>query len=226
MVNYTNLSTIYIGDILGVSGYVGVTQSGELSLFVKDLHIFSRCLREIPKYHSIKDDELKVQKRCLYYITNNDALQKIINRSDIITFIRNWLNTRNFYEVQTPILSPTCGGANAKPFITYYNSLKSDYYLRISPELNLKQLIIAGFPKVYEIGQQFRNESIDCTHNPEFTSLELYQSFADYNDMIELCETLLSEIIYKFNKSYIVNYSDKIIDFTPPFTKIDMIKSL
>jgi len=234
--DYKNIvSKIHRGDIVGVYGFVGKSKKGELSLFVKKITILVPCLREIPKIHfGIKDEDLRIRKRYLDLISNPKSKLPFIAKNKIIKFIRNYLDELNFMEVQTPILCPLYGGANAKPFVTYYNEFKTDFYLRIAPELYLKQLIVGGFEKVYELGPQFRNESINYSHNPEFLSLELYSAYSDYNHMLKLGEDMISSLVkevcgdYKIKISQEENELNKEteIDFTPPFKRIDMISEL
>jgi lysyl-tRNA synthetase class 2 len=227
----TLIKEIKRGDIIGANGFVGSSIKGELSLFVNQLEILTRCCRDIPKIHyGLKDDDERAKNRGLDMLVNPDTLKRLLVRSQSIQFIRNYLLGKKFVEVDTPVLCGTYGGANAKPFTTYFNDLKTNFFLRISPELYLKELIMGGMCSVFEIGPQFRNESIDNTHNPEFLSLELYQSFADYNHMLKLAEEMISSLVLEINKSYLVKSTkdgiEKTIDFTPPFARIDMIETL
>lgn len=234
--DYKNIvSKIHRGDIVGVFGFVGKSKKGELSLFVKKIQILVPCLREIPKIHfGIKDEDLRIRKRYLDLISNPKSKLPFITKNKVIKFIRKYLDDRDFMEVQTPILCPLYGGANAKPFVTYYNDLKSNFFLRIAPELYLKQLIVGGFEKVYELGSQFRNESQDHTHNPEFISLELYSAYTDYNHMLKMGEEMISSLVKVVCGDYKIKITleessgikETEIDFTPPFKKIDMISEL
>lgn len=221
------------GDIVGATGFVGKSQSGELSLFVHNFIRLSPCIRTLPTEHfGYKDPEARFRNRTLDMIVNGSVRDTIIKRSQIISEVRKFYINRGFVEVQTPILWPCSGGASAKPFVTTHNDLGTNVFMRVAPELFLKELVIGGINKVFEIGQQFRNESIDSTHNPEFTSLESYETYADYNSLMEMCEELISHTILSTNKSYIVqfkkmgesNLTD--IDFTPPYRRINMMKEL
>ena len=227
------VSNISRGDIVGVKGFVGKSKKGELSLFVKKLQVLTPCLRTIPKvFFGIADEEVRIRKRYLDLIANPDSKDPFIIKNKVIKYIRNYLDNLGFLEVQTPIICGKPGGASAKPFVTYYNDIKSNMSLRIAPELYLKQLLVGGFEKVYELGPQFRNESRDRTHNPEFLSLEFYWSYIDYNKLLDVGEELISGLVKAITGSYIVNYKPKnsttaiLIDFTPPFKRIDLISEL
>lgn len=223
------------GDYIGVSGYPirckpKKRDDGELSIIPFTITILAPCLYVIDKdtlgSSHFTDDNLRFSQRYLDFIIHPEKRNIFKIRSKIIKFIRDYFDDLDFLEVETPILSTKCGGANAKPFMTYHNDIKQNMYMRIAPELYLKQLVIGGFDKVYEIGKQFRNESIDQSHNTEFTSIEVYQSFADYNTMMDLTENLLSSLVKSLFESYNINFNDKIINFTPPFNKIDVISGL
>ena len=227
------ISKISRGDVIGVTGFVGKSKKGELSVFVKKLEVLTPCLRTIPKIHfGIADEEMRIRKRYLDLIANPESKSPFIVKNKVIKYIRNYLDNLGFMEVQTPIICGKPGGAAAKPFVTYYNDIKSNMSLRIAPELYLKQLLVGGFEKVYELGPQFRNESRDKTHNPEFLSLEFYWSYIDYNKLLEVGEELISGMVKSINGSYIVKYQPKNsekqieIDFTPPFKRIDLISEL
>lgn len=232
--NFKTLSSkISRGDILGITGFVGKSHKGELSIFPSNVIILSRCLHLLPMSHfGIKDDELKQRKRYLSLIVNPDARKPFIIRHQIINYIREYLNNMQFMEVQTPILTPQAGGASAKPFLTYHNDHKMNMTLRVAPELYLKQLVVAGFERVFEIGQQFRNESIDRTHSPEFTSMEFYMAYADYNDLMTITEELFSNLAHKIHGTHkitckLFDSEDVVdVDFTPPFRRIDFIKEI
>ena len=201
-----------IGDIVGIKGTPFRTQRGELTIKVLDFELLTKSLRPLPeKFHGIQDQELKYRQRYLDLIMNQETKHVFKTRSRIVSIIRNFMDKRNFLEVETPILSPIVGGADARPFATYHNALSLDMYLRIATELNLKKLIVGGFSKVYEIGRIFRNEGIDSHHNPEFTSIELYQAYADYEDLMRLTESLFDELS-KIND----------IKFITPFKRISM----
>lgn len=216
-----------MGDIIGVNGYLGKTKVGEPSLFVKSFIRLSKCLHEIPKeQYAVSDYDVRFRKRYLDLICNQNARYNLITRSKIIKYLRNYLDEKGFMEVETPILHTNYGGANAKPFITLHNDYKMNMYLRIAHELFLKQLVIGGLNKIYEIGKQFRNESCTRVHNPEFSSIELYQSPADCNDMFILCENIIKHIVHQINCAYKITYKDIELDFNVPFRKIDFLDKL
>lgn len=223
-----------VGDYLGVSGYPYRSQRGELSLMVNHIDILAKCQINLPSFNhesggdkpALVDLETRFRNRSLDFLVNYKKKNIFIIRNKIIQFIRNYYLQKDFIEVETPSLHTIYGGAIAKPFETELNHLKLKMALRIAPEIYLKKLIIGGFEKVFEIGKQFRNESMDDTHNPEFTSLESYQVGFDYNNIMEFTEDLLSKLILHINNSYLLSYQDKIINFTPPFRRIDMIPYL
>lgn len=216
-----------IGDIIGVKGYCGKTKTGESSLFVKEFIILAPCLHEIPKEHcAVSDYDVKYRKRYLDMISNKSTRYNIITRSKIIKYLRKYLDDMDFIEVETPILHTNYGGANAKPFITLHNDYKMNMYMRISPELFLKQLVIGGMGKIYEIGKQFRNEFCNYNHLPEFTSIELYQSPADYKDMMVLCENFIRSVIFYVHNSYEIKYMNHLLNFEKPFRQIDFLEEL
>jgi lysyl-tRNA synthetase class 2 len=221
------------GDIVGVEGFPAKTKSGELSLFVRRVQILTPCLRTIPKtIYGIKDEDTRSRKRFLDMIANEDSIKTILTRSKIIRFIRKYLDDLDFTELQTPILCTQVGGASAKPFKTYLNDHKMDMCMRIATELPLKMAIVGGLDAVYDLGSQFRNENLDCTHHPEFTSIELYQTYRDYNNMMDLCEDLLSKLAFHIKGSYKFSYlplhAEKEIelDFTPPFRRLDLVTEI
>lgn len=221
------VSSISRGDIIGIKGFIGKSKKGELSIFAKSLEVLTPCLRTIPKIHfGVTDNELRIRKRYLDLIANPESKLPFIIKNKVIKYIRNYLDNLGFMEVHTPIICGKPGGAAAKPFVTYYNDIKSNMSLRIAPELYLKQLLVGGFEKVYELGPQFRNESRDTTHNPEFLSLEFYWSYIDYNKLLEVGEELISGMVKSITGSYNLNYGDKEIDFTPPFKRVDLVSEL
>jgi lysyl-tRNA synthetase class 2 len=224
------LQLIDIGDILGVEGSVTKSSRGEISIEARKATMLSKSLRTLPdKFHGISDTELRYRKRYLDLIMNPDIRKIFRTRSKIMDYVRNFLNSRSYIEFETPILQPTYGGANAKPFTTYYNSLESDFYLRVANELYLKRLIIGGFEKVYEFAKDFRNEDVDSSHNPEFTMLEFYEAYKDYEDFMGLMEEMLSGLAKQIHGSYSFNYQGKELNFKPKFKRIywvDEIKKL
>lgn len=212
---------IDLGDFLEIKGTLFKTHTGEITVLVKNLKLLTKTLRPLPeKWHGLKDVELRHRKRYLDLLANPQTKERFILRSKIINSIREFLNKEGFLEVETPILQDLAGGALAKPFITHHNALDRDLYLRIAPELYLKKLIIGGFEKIYEIGKAFRNEGIDVTHNPEFTILELYYAYIDYQKLMEFTENLFSNLIKKIFKKNEFEYQGEIIKIKPPFKKI------
>ena len=189
---YSQFKLLDIGDIIGVHGKVFKTKRGELTVRVEDFELLSKSLRPLPeKFHGLKDVEIRYRQRYLDLIVNPEVRDTFLKRTEIIKSMRKYLDDRNFVEVETPILSTIAGGAAARPFITHHNTLDTDLYLRIATELNLKRLIVGGFERVYEIGRIFRNEGMDNRHNPEFTSVEIYQAYADYNDLMDVTEGIV-----------------------------------
>ncbi|MCI1994810.1 MAG: lysine--tRNA ligase [Clostridium luticellarii] len=216
-----------IGDILSVTGRVFKTKTGEITIHITDFQLVSKSLKPLPeKWHGLKDPDLKYRQRYVDLIINQEVRDTFLKRTAIIKAMRQFLDEKNFIEVETPILSSIAGGAAAKPFITHHNALDIDMYLRIATELYLKRLIVGGFEKVYEIGKNFRNEGIDIRHNPEFTAMELYEAFADYNDMMELTENMIAYICEKVLGTTNVVYEDTEIDFKPPWKRITMVDAV
>jgi lysyl-tRNA synthetase class 2 len=218
---FSDVEAFDIGDIVGLEGTPFRTKRGELSLRITKATLLTKALLPLPeKYHGLQDKELRYRKRYLDLIANPDVKNTFKKRSDIIKDIRNYLNNDDFIEVETPVLNNIYGGASARPFTTHHNELKQDLYMRISLELPLKRLMVGGFEKVYEIGRVFRNEGVSYKHNPEYTLLELYQSYADYSDMMALTETLLSELAKQHVGSLTFEYQGNTIDMTPPFQRL------
>lgn len=216
-----------IGDIIGIKGEVFRTEKGEISIKAHELVLLSKSLQVLPeKYHGLKDQEVRYRQRYLDLIVNPEVKDAFNKRSKIISGIRTFLNNREFTEVETPILQMIPGGAAARPFITHHNTLDLDMYLRISLELPLKRLIVGGFERVYELGRVFRNEGVSIKHNPEFTLLELYQAYTDYNGMMELTESLIKYLAKDVLGTEVINYQDTEIDFSKPFEKITMIDAV
>lgn len=209
-----------IGDIIGVRGALFRTKTGELTLEVESFSLLAKSLHPMPeKWHGIKDVEVRYRQRYLDLIANEEARKIFIIRSKVIQEIRNFLNSEGFLEVETPILQHIASGANAKPFITYHNYLEQNLYLRIAPELYLKRLIVGGFNRVYELGKNFRNEGVDTTHNPEFTMLEFYASYWDYEDLMNFTERLMTHVLLSTVGTLKLKYQGKELDFKPPYSR-------
>lgn len=224
---YKDLNLLDIGDIIGVKGEVFKTKTGEISVRAKEITLLTKCLQILPeKWHGLKDPDLRYRQRYVDLIVNPEVKETFILRSKIIKAIKEYLDEKGFLEVETPILSPIAGGANARPFITHHNALDIDMYLRIANELYLKRLIVGGFEKVYEMGRMFRNEGMDTRHNPEFTSIELYQAYVDYEEMMKLTENLIAYVAQKTLGTTKINYQGTEIDLTPPWRRLDMIDAI
>ena len=220
---YEDFKTMDIGDILGVVGKVFKTRTGEVSIHAEQVTLLSKSLRPLPeKFHGLKDPELRYRQRFVDLIVNPEVRETFVKRSKIIAEIRNRLNARGFIEVETPVLNTTASGASARPFITHHNALDIDMYMRIATELHLKMCIVGGLERVYEIGRIFRNEGMDATHNPEFTTIELYQAYTDYNGMMELSEDLFSHCCQMVNGTTKITYQGQEIDLTAPFRRLPM----
>ncbi|MES2856451.1 MAG: lysine--tRNA ligase, partial [Bdellovibrionota bacterium] len=210
-----------IGDMIGISGFVFKTKKGETSIHCKEFKMLCKTLEPLPeKYHGIADIEIKYRYRHLDLITDADSRDVFVKRSKIIAEIRTWLNTRGFLEVETPVLQPIYGGAAAYPFSTQHRALDMKLYMKISPELYLKRLIVGGFEKVYEIGKNFRNEGIDRTHNPEFTMLEWYEAYTDYLYQMKQFEELVAHLAVAITGSTKVMYQGKEIEFAAPWRRL------
>ena len=216
-----------IGDIIGITGFVFKTRTGEISIHAKEVTLLSKSLRPLPeKFHGLKDTDLRYRQRYVDLIVNPEVKDTFIKRTEIIKEMRRILDEKKYIEVETPILNTIPGGAAARPFITHHNSLDIDMYLRIATELYLKRLIVGGFDRVYEIGRIFRNEGMDLKHNPEFTSIELYQAFANLEDMMNLTEELVSKIAEKVLGTTKITYQGQEIDLTPSWKRVTMIDAI
>ncbi|HZW68851.1 MAG TPA: lysine--tRNA ligase [Pseudogracilibacillus sp.] len=224
---YEIYKTVDIGDIVGVTGIVFKTNVGELSIQVTKFTLLAKSLRPLPeKYHGLQDIELRYRKRYLDLITNEESRETFILRSKIIQAMRQYLNGQGFLEVETPMLHTIPGGATARPFETHHNALDMDLYMRIAIELHLKRLIVGGLEKVYEIGRVFRNEGISTRHNPEFTMIELYEAYADYEDIMELTENLVAHIAEQVHGSTTVAYGEVDVDLAPRWKRIHMVDAI
>ncbi len=219
--------TLDIGDFVGLEGKVFRTKTGELTLQVQNFQLLAKSLRPLPeKWHGLTDVEIRYRHRYLDLIANPRVKEIFLTRIQAIQMIREFFTRRGFIEVETPMLHPIPGGATAKPFKTYHNALNMDLYLRVAPELFLKRLVIGGFERIFEINRSFRNEGISTQHNPEFTMLEFYQSYATYEDMMEMTEELLCSMVKEIHGKLRLTYGGKEIDFTPPWRRIRFKESL
>ncbi len=216
-----------IGDIIGITGFVFKTKTGEISIHAKEVTLLSKSLRPLPeKYHGLKDTDLRYRQRYVDLIMNPEVRDTFIIRSKIISKIRSILDEKGYLEVETPVLNTISGGATAKPFVTHHNALDIDMYLRIATELNLKRLIVGGYEKVYEIGRIFRNEGMDIRHNPEFTTIEFYAAYQDYHDMMDICEEIFTRCAQEVVGTMKINYQGTDIDLTPAWRRVTMIDSI
>ena len=225
---YKTLKLLDVGDFVQVCGFFFITRTGERTLHVKEYQILSKALRPLPeKYHGLEDVEVRQRKRYLDLVANGEEAKQIfVIRSRTISAMRRYLDEQGFLEVETPILQPLYGGATARPFITHHNTLDRDLYLRIAVELYLKRLIVGGFDRVYEIGRDFRNEGIDRSHNPEFTMMECYQAYADYNDIMKLVEEMVCYIANQVKGSSHIVYQGTEIDLTPPWKRVRLLDAI
>jgi len=218
---------IDIGDFIGVKGSVMKTRTGEITIKVQQWFFLAKALMNLPeKFHGLKDPEVKYRQRYLDFLANPQSREKLVIRSKITRTIRNYLDDRDFLEVETPVLQPIYGGAFAQPFITHYNSLDADFYLRVSNELYLKRLLIGGFERVYEFAKDFRNEGMDRDHNPEFTQLEIYWAYVDYNKIMELTEEIFREISEKIFSGPVIEIYGKKIDFSKSWRRLPFFEAL
>jgi lysyl-tRNA synthetase class 2 len=224
---YQEFLSYDIGDIVGIKGEVFTTRKGEISIKVEEVILLSKSLQVLPeKWHGLKDPDLRYRQRYVDLIVNPGVKKTFLIRSNIIKAIREYLDNIGYIEVETPILHTIAGGANAKPFVTHHNTLDIDMYLRIATELHLKRLIVGGLEKVYEIGRIFRNEGMSIKHNPEFTSIELYEAYTDYHGMMELTENLIAYTAKKVLGTTKINYQGIDIDLTPPWTRLTMVDAI
>ena len=215
------------GDIIGIKGPVFRTKMGEITIAVEDFQLLTKCLLPFPeKYHGLKDVETRYRQRYLDLVVNPEVRKTFIMRSRMISYMRSWLDKRGYLEVETPTLQPIYGGALARPFKTHHNYLDIDLYLRIAPELYLKRIAAGGLERIYEIGKNFRNEDIDAQHNPEFTSLELYEAYSDYFGMMSLTESLICDLIKDLIGNFKLPFGEKTIDFTPQWKRMSMADAI
>ncbi|MDO5717487.1 MAG: lysine--tRNA ligase [Tissierellia bacterium] len=224
---YEEIKKLDIGDIVGAEGEVFTTKTGEISIRTKKITLLTKSLQILPeKFHGLVDPDLRYRQRYVDLIVNPEVKDVFIMRNKIIKSIRRFLDDRGFLEVETPILNTIAGGAVARPFITHHNTLDIDMYLRIANELYLKRLIVGGFEKVYEMGRMFRNEGMDSTHNPEYTAVELYAAYEDYEYMMELTEELVHYIVKEVRGSSEIEYQGNKLDFTPPWNRMKMTDAI
>ena len=225
--SYKDFKEDDIGDIIGITGFVFKTKTGEISIHAKELTLLSKSLRPLPeKFHGLKDTDLRYRQRYVDLIVNPEVKDTFEKRTKIIKTIREILDEKNYIEVETPILNTIPGGASARPFITHHNTLDIDMYLRIATELYLKRLIVGGFDRVYEIGRIFRNEGMDIKHNPEFTTIDLYQAYANLEDIMDLTEEIVSKVAMKVLGTTIINYQGQEIDLAPGWRRVTMIDAV
>ena len=216
-----------IGDIVGIAGFVFLTKTGEISVHVKEMTLLSKSLLPLPeKYHGLQDTDLRFRQRYVDLIVNPEVKRNFVIRSQFIKYMRNYLDNMDYIEVETPVLNTIAGGASARPFITHHNTLDIDMYMRIATELPLKRLIVGGMDRVYEIGRIFRNEGMDPKHNPEFTSVELYQAYADFHDMMDIAEGIIAGAAKDILGTYEVEWMGEKIDLTPGWRRLTMVDAV
>ena len=224
---YSLFKKLDIGDFIGVKGPLFQTRTGEWTLLAKEFRLISKAVRPLPeKFHGIKDPEKRYRQRYLDLITNEETRQIFIKRSKIVASMRRFFEEKGFMEVETPMMQPLAGGAEATPFKTWHNALGMELFLRIAPELYLKRLVVGGFEKVFEINRNFRNEGVSARHNPEFTMVEFYQAYADYKGLMDLTEEMFESIVTQISDSTIIEYQGQLIDFKKGWQRIPMIESL
>ena len=216
-----------VGDVIGAEGVIFKTKTGELSVKVDEVRLLTKSLRPLPeKFHGLSDTEIRYRQRYLDLIVNQEAKETFRLRTRIIAFIRNYFDSHDYMEVETPMMQVVPGGATARPFETYHNALSLPMFLRIAPELYLKRLVVGGFERVYEINRNFRNEGVSTRHNPEFTMLEFYQAYADYRDLMDLTEDLLRKLTQQVLDTTTVKYQDDVYDFSKPFARMSVFDAI
>lgn len=224
---YNLFKKLAVGDFIGVEGVLFKTNSGEKTIRIKNLELLSTNINPLPeKFNGLTDVETRYRERYVDLIINRDVKETFIKRINIIKYIRNYLDKRDFLEVETPMMQPVYGGASAKPFVTHHNALDMTLYMRISPELYLKRLIVGGYERVYEINKSFRNEGISTRHNPEFTMIELYQAYADVNDMMDLTEDMVSSLVQENFGTEKLTYEETEINFAKPWKRMTIKESI
>ena len=222
---FAMLKNLDIGDIIGIKGELFITKTGQQSVRVLEYHVLSKSLKTLPeKWHGLKDVEIRYRQRYVDLIANPEVREIFLKRSRITAFIRNHLIERGFLEVETPILQPMAGGARGRPFKSHHNAYSLDVFLRIAPELYLKRLLVGGFERVFEMNRNFRNEGVSTKHNPEFTMLEVYQAYADMQDMMKLTEEMVAGAVHNVHGTYKITYQGQEIDFTPPWERRSFAK--
>ena len=224
---YADFKKYDIGDIVGVVGFVFRTQTGEVSVHARTIVLLSKSLLPLPeKFHGLKDQDLRYRQRYVDLIVNPEVKRNFVIRSQFIKFLRNYLDSMNYIEVETPVLNTIAGGAAARPFITHHNTLDIDMYMRIATELPLKRLIVGGMDRVYEVGRIFRNEGMDPKHNPEFTTVEMYQAYADFHDMMDIAEGILSGAAKAIHGTYTLEWLGETVDLTPGWRRLTMVDAV
>ncbi|MBT5954244.1 lysine--tRNA ligase [bacterium] len=224
---YAEMLNLDVGDIIGVTGNPFRTKRGQLSIKIKSYELLTKTVHPLPeKFHGLQDKEQRYRQRYVDLIANDSTMKTFKTRSQVVKYIRQYLDNLDFMEVETPVLQTIYGGAAARPFSTHHNELDQNLYLRISLELYLKRLIVGGFERIYEIGRVFRNEGVSYKHNPEYTLLELYQAYTDYEDIMELTENIVSSVIYKIHGTYEIDYQGTMLNFKPPFQRVTLNDAL